>query len=296
MKPVLFAAVCLAVLTASAAEPARVTLEKQGPLSIGLAGYGGAEAARQDAAALQKLLTSRLGREVVSRVFRDYESLGAALAAGQVDLAWMQPSAFVSARRKGAITPVLKAVRQGLPFYRGVIFTKASRNVEGLASLKGGSVAWVSPESSSGYLFPRALLVQSKLDPKALFKAEAFAGDHGEVCRQVVEGRADFGATFADDRPEGSMQVDGCLQSLGAAAAKQLKVVASSAPIPNDAIVVRPAFDAAELAKLSKVMTALSGDPEGQAILKVVFKAEGFVEAAADDFEPVGFAIEAAGR
>ena len=41
----------------------------------------------------------------------------------------------------------------------------------------------------------RVAYVTSKLEPKALFKSESFAGDHGEVCRQVAEGRAVRGLT-----------------------------------------------------------------------------------------------------
>jgi phosphonate transport system substrate-binding protein len=290
------AAVLLALsILPARAEPQRVTFEKKGPLSFGLTGYGGGDNARLDAERLQRVLGAKLGREVVARVLPSTEALAAALASGQVDLAWLTPTAVVAASGKGAVKPLLKAVRHGMPFYRGVLFTKAARKVDGgVKGLAGANIAWVAADSSAGYLFPRALLVQAGLKPAKFFKSETFAGDHFAVCKAVVDGKADVGATFADDRPGAAMQVDGCAQALGAAAAKELKVVAESAPIPNDAIVARPGFDDAELARVVKTFNELGADADGKQLLSGVFNAEGFADVGLEDFVPVKFSLEAA--
>lgn len=290
----LLAALVVAVPLAHA-EPQKVTVKKLAPLSLGLIGYGGEEGARSDSAALQGYLASRLNREVTTRVFADYDALAAALASGQVDLGWMQPFALVAAQKKGAVMPLVKAVRHGLPFYRSVLFARADKKLEGTKSLAGTKVAWVATGSAAGYLFARAALVQAGMKPKELFKGEEFLGDHGAVCRAVLEGRADVGATFADDRA-GAMQVDGCVQSVGAEAAKSLKILSTSAPIPNDAIAARPGLDPAETARIKAAFLGLAKDADGKTLLSQVFKAEGFDEVGAEDFAPVTFAAEAANR
>ena len=87
-----------------------------------------------------------------------------------------------------------------------------------IQDLKGLNVAWVEQTSAAGYLFPRAALLQAGLKPAELFKTETFVGDHAAVCKAVLDGKADVGATYADDRGENAMQIDGCVQSVGDAA------------------------------------------------------------------------------
>lgn len=281
----------------AADEPKKITIKKLAPLSLGLLGYGGIEGARSDSDALQKYLASKLNREVTTRIFGDSEALSSALASGNVDLGWMQPFALVDAQKKGSVVPLVKAVRHGLPFYRGVLFTRADRKVEGGAKgLAGLKVAWVAKGSAAGYLFPRAGLVRAGLVPKKLFKSEEFVGDHLAVCRAVLEGKVDVGATFADDRPNGeAMLIDGCKQSLGEDAAKELKIITTSAPIPNDVIAARPGLDPEEASRVKKAFLGLKADAEGLTIM-AVFRAEGFAEVGEEDFAPVRFAAEAAAK
>lgn len=298
LRPLPFVlAALLALPPAAGAQAGKLTVKKLAPLSLGLAGYTGAEAARADSEALQRYLSTRLHREVTTRVFGDSDALAAALASGAIDLGWMQPFTLVQAQAKGKIVPIAKAVRHGLPFYRGVIFAKTGAKIDGLKGLQGLKVGWVNAGSAAGYLFPRASLVHAGFVPKKLFAKEEFLGDHASVCRAVLEGRIDVGATFADDRPAGeTARVDGCQQALGLDAAAGLRIVATSAPIPNDAVAARPGLDAEDVTRVRQALLGLKADPEGRALLMAVFKAEDFDAVGAEDFEPVRFAIEAAAR
>ena len=298
--PSFAAAAVLLAATAALAQtdppPAKITVTKLQTLTLGLTGYTGEDAARSDAEVIQATLSAKLGRNVTTRVFPNSDALSSALAKGEIDLAWMQPFAVVDASKKGKVTPLVKAVRHGLPFYRGVLFTKGEKTVPILKGATSLRVAWVSKTSAAGYLFPRAFLVQGGLKPAKLFKSETFEGDHGAVCRAVLAGKAEVGATYADDVTSGAPQVDGCVQAVGAEAAKDLHIIATSAPIPNDAIVLRPGLDPAEAERVRKTFVGLAEDTTGKALLASVFKAEGFVEAGADDFEPVKFAAEASAK
>jgi phosphate/phosphite/phosphonate ABC transporter binding protein len=293
----LLSVLCVVALLLSASEgraaSEKVVVKKLPPLSFGLTGYAGADEARSDAGALQAYLSQKLGRAVTTRVYPTPSALAAGLASGEIDLAWLQPFTLIEAQGKGPITPLVKAVRRGLPFYRGVLFTLADKNIDGLKGLKGLSVAWVDRSSAAGYLFPRAAIVQAGLSPADLFKTETFRGDHVAVCRAVLEGSADVGATYADDRPGAKMEVDGCSQSVGPDAAKKLKILDTSAPIPNDAIAARPGLDPAEMERIRKVFLGLRKDARGQPVLLGVFKAEGFDTVGAEDFTPVKFAADA---
>lgn len=289
-------ALVLAAAGAAHAQPQKITIKKLAPLTLGLTGYGGAEGARADSEQIQKYLQAKLSREVTTRVFADAPALSKALASGEIDLGWMQPFTVVEALKAGRVEPLVKAVRHGLPFYRGVVFARADRKLApGLKGLGGLSIGWVNETSSAGYLFPKAAFVQGGHSPAKLLKKQEFLKDHSLVCRAVLDGKVDLGATFADDRPAGEkMVVDGCVQSVGAEEASKLQIVLTSAPIPNDAIVARPGLPADDAARIRKAFGELKADTDGRVLLGAVFKAEGFEDVGAEDFEPVKFAAEAA--
>lgn len=298
MKMLFRACLALVLTTACATTSGsseKIVVKALPPLTMGIASYGGEEIARDDTQALQLYLTQKLGREVTTTAYASQGDLAKAVAEGKVDLAWLPPFAFVDAQSKGAVTPLAKAVRHGMPFYRGVLFSKSTSKADSVKALSGTKVAWVAKGSAAGYLFPRATLVQAGLKPANVFKQELFVGDHTAVCRAVLDGQADVGATFADDRPRGeAMQIDGCAQALGEDAVKALRIISVSSPIPNDVIVARPDFAAEDSARIRQFFLGMGTASDDQKVLKDVFKAERFVEVGEDDFEPVKFAAEAA--
>jgi phosphonate transport system substrate-binding protein len=265
------------------------------PFSMGIASYGGAEIARADAQALETFLSEKLGRTVTIRTFSMEWELGTALAEGRLDFAWLPPFAFLDAQAKGDVKPLAQVVRHGLQYYRGVLFSRTDSRVDSAQKLAGSTVAWVAKSSAAGYLFPRAALAQAGFKPTALFKRELFSGDHTAVCRAVLTGEVDVGATFADDRPNGeSMQIDGCVQGLGADKARELRIVGTSAPIPNDVIASRVGLWPADVDKLRQLFLKMAESDDGRAILQKVFKAEAFGDVKGDEIDAVRRAAEAA--
>ena len=73
-------------------------------------------------------------------------------------------------------------------------------------------------------------------------------------------------------------------------AAAQLKIIATSARIPNDVFAVRPGLPAETTGKLKHLLMNLGADPEGKALLTSVFKADSFTDVDVSDF---GFAATA---
>lgn len=266
-----------ACATAAPAPKPVVTLREPGSLLFGIVTYAGSQSAEEDARALGTALSHRLGKPLSVLHFEDESALANALATGAVDAAWMPPLAYKAAKSHGDVTPITKLVRQGKEYYRSAIFARADRGITSLAQLKGTKMAWVDKRSASGYRFPLELLLNAHLDPQDLFSAQSFEGDHAAVCKAVFSGKADVGATFIDDRPEGvSSLVDGCSQVLGPETATSLVVVAVTKPIPNDVVAARPGLPADSLKALKTMLLDLSQDEDGKAILVTVFKADSF--------------------
>ncbi len=285
-------AVAVAVAAAPAADKDKDKAAPAKPISMGISQPYGPEQAQKAKALIEPYLSKELKTTVTVQVFPTYDELSAALAEGKVDLAWITPLAFVQASDKNAdVTALSKAMRAGGGglFYRAVFITKKGNAASSLGELKGKKVAWVNKSSTSGYLFPRALLKQNGFDPDSFFSGETMAGDHPAVCKAVKSGAADVGATFAQDTgdPKALPKPDGCADAGGSL--DDYRVIAATGAIPNEVIACRPdfAFDRKRVNGIIQVFGRMSLNDEGKRLLKDAFRVDGWGIAIDGDFDPV---------
>jgi serine/threonine-protein kinase len=256
-------------------EDATVDVRPPRPLRIGLSPARGAKAARAYGQRLSAVLEKRVNRHVRTTAFADYTGLIDALSSGQVDIAWMPPVPFVEAAERGA--GIMVAVqRSGLASYRSVLFVRDSSPFHTLEDLRGESVAWVDPESSSGYLAAAVLLTRKLGPPDEIFSEQHFHGSHRAVCEAVLNGWASVGATYASIADDGSYTSSGWEGFLGSRA-KEIRPIAVSDPIPGDNIAYRPGLPSRMIEELTRVFINLSRDNEGSALLADVFGADELV-------------------
>jgi phosphonate transport system substrate-binding protein len=268
----------VAALLAAAAVP---------PLKLAVPDPLGAEQAKKDVAAIAALLSQKLGRAVEGQVAAAAD-IPALVAQGKVDVAWLSASEYVRAAQQGPVQPLSRLVRNGLPFYRSVIFTRKAGGAAVLADLKGKKIALVSNTSAAGYVLPIVMLhAAHATDPVLL-------GNHAAVCKAVLDGSADAGATFGNDKG-GKTGIDGCAEAIGERTA-ELRVLAASTPIPNDVVAARPELPPADVEPLRLVLDQLGDSPEGKALLDGVFHAERFLAASDDDFILFRHALAEAGE
>lgn len=285
----------LALAAPAAAAPAPAPAPAAGPAALKFAIHSplGQAEAQKHVKALTPILTRVLRRAVTVTPAESNEIIDL-LADGKVDAAWLSPLSFVRAKAKNdGVKAVAKALRNGAFFYRSVIFTRKEDAPLSVKDLKGKRIAFVNKSSTSGYLFPLAVLARQGVDPETLFAEQKFVGDHLSVCRAVLEGAADAGATFADEPADTSsdpnLAVDGCRTVTDPA---KFAVVAKSGPISNDVIAVRPGLDAALADDIAASFRELPSEPDGPAVLKDVFQAETFGRAKDGDFESVSWALK----
>lgn len=260
------------------------------PLTLELARTANQAEAANTVKLLQPYLTAALGREVKVSIAADYDELSARLAAGKTDLAWIPPLPFVRAQLKNSgVKPIAKVNRGGALFYRSVLFTKGGEGApKTLADLKGKTVAWVDRASTSGYTFPSLLFVREGHDPKTFFGAQKFLGGHDAVCRAVLAGTVDAGATFANEPVAGQpLKLDGCRGVAPDEKLQKLVVIAQTEPISNDVVAARPNLAPADAKVVHDVLVKMKESEEGKKILKAVFQADGFDPAQEGDFEHV---------
>ena len=148
----------------------------------------------------QKLLAERLGMPIKLFPAADYAGVMQAIAAGQLDGAQFSGSSFAGAWLDcKCIEPVVvPREKDGSVYYIAVMLVRADSGIKSLQDMKGHSLAWADPNSTSGYLIPSATLkgMGIKLDDGAYFSKTGFAGGHEQGIISVVNKQYDAAVTW----------------------------------------------------------------------------------------------------
>lgn len=207
---------------------------------------------------LMTYLSDAIGRKVTLYIAKNYGDLRTQMEAGAVDIGSFSPFAYVDATRGGKVRIIAQSILEGSATYRGLIIARRDSGLRTVNDLEGKRFAFVDAKSASGYVYPRAMLVEKGVTPESYFKETLFAGGHDKVITAVLDRRVDAGAIY-----------DG---ALGVARAKGLPVdelvtVSSTDPIPHDAIAARVGLDEALAKKIQAALVDLDKVPAGRAVI-----------------------------
>src|SRR5438105_2831787 len=133
-------------------------------------------------------LSHALGQKVTLYIAKDYGDLRTQMENGSIDIGSFSPFAYVDAERGGRIRIIAQSIIEGSATYRGIIIARKGSGLKSIADLKGKRFAFVDPKSASGYLYPRAMLIEKGIDPETYFKETMFAGNHDKVIAAVLDG------------------------------------------------------------------------------------------------------------
>ncbi len=148
------------------------------------------------------------------------------MCAGQIDVAWLAPLAYVTAKQKNCASVLLASVRNDenrkpSTTYNSQIVVRADSGINDLKGLQGKKFAYVDPLSTSGTLYPMVeIKKQTGQDPKAFFSQTIFAGGHDKSVLAVYQGQVDGAASFIDDAA-GTLDALCLCQCNGRAAARK---------------------------------------------------------------------------
>ena len=203
-------------------------------------------------------LSDSIGQKVGLYIAKDYGNLRTQMEAGAVDIGSFSPFAYVDAARDGKIRIIAQSILDGSATYRGIIVARGDSGLKTLADLRGKRFAFVDPKSASGYVYPRAMLIEKGITPETYFKETFFAGDHTKVITAVLERRADAGAIY-----EGAL---GVAKSNGVQT-ENLVTLASTESIPHDAIAVRSGLDGALVKKIRAALVDMDKSEAGRRVI-----------------------------
>ena len=236
-----------------------------------------------------RVLTKLTGIPVRVTVASDYAAVIEALRNRTADLAFVHPGGYVLASREAKATIVVRNLWHGKSSFTSRIFVRKDSGIKSVEELRGRTIAFVDPASSSGYIYPMVLLIQKGLvknrDPKTFFKEVVFSGAHDASMRALLNGHVDAIASFDLAREQ---------YLRDPAERERLIFVAETPEIPEAGIAARPGLDPAVFARIRAALLQIRA-PEYADLLKRLYEIDGFAPAEDRDYDPVRAAIELLG-
>lgn len=210
------------------------------------------------------------------KISRDYPEAVRFLREGITQVSSLGDVTFAEASTQYAAVPILKPRnRDGVPYYRSAIIVRSDSPLKGIRELRGRTMAFGSPHSTSGNLIPRYLLWDNGIGLRDL-KSFTNLQHHDAVAKAILKGQFDAGAV--KDVVAEKYKTHG------------LRILAWSAPIPAVPLVVRNDAPADVVKALTTALLKL--DRKNPAHLKMMqtwddeFR-NGFAPAAKEDYQGI---------
>ena len=221
----------------------------------------------------------------------DYTAIIEALRTGQADMAYIGSLAVGMAMKRAKATPIVMKAPDGdksKAIYHSVIVARANNGaINSIRDLKGRTMAFVDPDSTSGNLIPTADIIKAfpelKLNSDMLhangdfFEAVSYSGKHQAGLQAVLKGDIDA-APCSDNILAFEI-------SRGAVPEGALKIIHTSAPIPAEAFVVARSVPPEKREKIREFLVNYADEAYFSQLLKV--PGARFVPCSEADYQPV---------
>lgn len=236
-----------------------------------------------------QILAKLVGVPFRVTVASDYAAVIEALRNRTADLAFVHPGGYVIANREAKAMILARNVWHGKSTFTSHIYVRRDSGLKQLEDLRGKTMAFVDPASSSGYIYPMVMLIQKGLvknrDPKTFFREVVFSGAHDASMQALLNRHVDAIATFDMARSQ---------YLKNPADHERLVVIAESPPIPEAGIAMRDGFDPALAVRVRAALVQIRG-PQYAALLSRLYEIDGFEPANDSDYAPIRAAIELLG-
>jgi phosphonate transport system substrate-binding protein len=201
--------------------------------------------------ALTAALSTNLSCPVSLIINTNYTAEVEAMKAGKIDVGEFGPLGYIFAHQIAHAQPVaVFADKHGKPVtYTAAIWVPKDSTIMTVEELKGHTIAFSDPGSTSGNLMPRYALITHGLNPDKDVTIK-FAGGHPQSLLALVNGQVD------------AAEVNSQQQATATAAHQfdpsKFRVLWRSAPIQNDPITVRGTLPAAFQAAVKTALLKLT--------------------------------------
>ena len=236
-------------------------------------------------------LQELLGCEVEEIQASDYNAIIEALRTGKADMAYMGANAIALGSERANVEPIVMKAEDGDPekaVYRSLLITNsANEDINSIQDIKGHTIAFVDPESTSGNLVPTSEIIKTfpedelnmdKLHTNdVFFAAVSYSGSHQAGIQAVAKGDVEIAPV--------SNQILASEIASGNVNEADIKVIHESGTIPAEAMVVAEHVDDETRQMLTDFLVAY----DNQAYFTEVIKKDNarFIECSIEDYAAV---------
>jgi len=257
-----------------------VNVSETDELVFGMTPVIGVEATHQRFTRLTEHLSKILGVSVKLKVTQSYGELIDEMAAGRIDLAKFSPLAYVRAKRRiEGLHLIASHVASGSITYSSYLVALQETPFSSIKDLKGSRICFADLNSTSGYLYPLAFLLENGVIPEEHFQSVTFAGSHKACLEGLFSGRFDLAATFAGairDARQSGLHIG------------ELIILAKTGRIPYDAYCLRGNLNPLLQRKIQKALLGTNTlSREGRSVLGPTLGINGWVEGDDSDYDGI---------
>ncbi len=168
---------------------------------------------------------------------------------------------------QGAATLLLRRWKRGMAEYRSLVFAKRDSPIKRLEDLRGKTIAFEDPGSSSGYFLPKFFLLRNgfKFSEKSQAEPQESTGQIGYVFAYSRENIVDW--VLANKVAAGAFSDDDYAR-LEEEKRSKITVLAYTDTLPRHLVSVRKDLDSALVGRLEKVLLSMHEDEEGRKVLQ----------------------------
>lgn len=179
-------------------------------------------------------LEKKLGQKVKLFTATDYAGVIEAMKKKRVDIAWFGPLSYYLAEQEAGAEAFAVGIREGSNShtYKSLIVTPCDSGIKSIKDLKGKSVAFVDPASTSGGLMPTYMVKnETGMMPEQYFGKFTYSGSH-DAAELAVKNKTIDAAADNDIQYE-KMLAKGIITKQGNC------IVKESDPLPGSPLVYR---------------------------------------------------------
>lgn len=223
-----------------------------------------------------KLSDNRVTYEGKVIVVKSIDNMTELLREQKLDLYMESPFATVIIANKSGSVPFLRRWKDGAAQYYSVFIVRKNSSINTLADFAGKTIAFEDAGSTSGYLLPKAYLIQNGLNVSQSSGKNniryAFSGEDENTPLWVVEGTSDIGAISNlnfQDLPD-SIKVN-------------LRIIDRTIDVPRYVVSHRSGMEPAMVERVKQILMNMDRDPQGVKIMKDLQNTAKYDEISSED-------------
>ena len=255
------------------------TKKEEKVIKMGFVPLKNSEKLVEDLKPISDYLSERLGVKVEAFTASNYIGVVEGIGSGSVDFGIIPPFSALLAQKQSNAKPILTSKgKTGKPGYTAELYVRKDSGIKNLQDVKGKKVAFVDPSSSSGYIYPGAMLVEAGLNLEKDISYQ-FSGGHDKSLQLILNKDVDVIATFdgvedryAKDFPQ---------------AKTDIQKLATSDMIPGIMVTVSSKMDKDLQDKLEKALRDIENDPKLKELFTKMFSITGFTDVDQEAYKKV---------